>query len=317
MVSLSEAAQGRVALRLRAIAMDLRGGVTGASQTARDSIGAMLGAHEDKKTALARSEQMLKEFLLLVGRDLEGTQLDVGRGLEDRTDLDADRIPEVIAGHSANLRAQRRRVAERLAIRREGSRDAPDGGLETHVEHAVHFVEDKDLDAAQVDQLALEIIFETAGRPDDQARAAADRVQLRAFSESSTDQRRRALALGQVAIVFEDLHGEFARGQQDECGGAFGRLRHSLDERDEEAERLASAGLSSSDHVAAFQCGRNCPAWTGVGMIKLAAAICCCRAGERGSSENSFNLFLARARSESLCGRNRPSFIQGSSEWPE
>ena len=39
------------------------------------------------------------------------------------------------------------------------------------------------------------------------------------------------------------------------------------------------------------------PAWTGVGVMKLAAAICCCRAGERLSSENSFNSFLARADS--------------------
>jgi len=80
---------------------------------------------------------------------------------------------------------------------------------------------------------------------------------LRAFGEAAADQRRGAFALGEVAVVFEDLHGEFTRGQEDERGCAFGSFRHALDERDEEAEGFAGAGLGGGDDVTAFHGGRN------------------------------------------------------------
>jgi hypothetical protein len=76
-VSLSEAAQGSVALGLGAIAMDLDGVVTGAFEAAGDAVGSMLGADEDEEAAFLGAEQMLEELLLLVGGDFEGLKLDV------------------------------------------------------------------------------------------------------------------------------------------------------------------------------------------------------------------------------------------------
>ena len=81
MMSLSEAAQGGVALRLRAIAVNLDGLVAGALEAAGDAIRSMLGAHEDEEAALLRAEQMLEKLLLLVGRDLKGLELTLGEGL--------------------------------------------------------------------------------------------------------------------------------------------------------------------------------------------------------------------------------------------
>ena len=99
--------------------------------------------------------------------------------------------------------------------------DATNGGLEAHVEHAVDFVEHQDFDAAEVDQLAVEVVFEAARRGDDKPRAATDGFELRTFGEAAADQRRGAFGVGEVAIVFKDLHGELARGQKNEGRSAL------------------------------------------------------------------------------------------------
>jgi len=223
-VSLSEAAQGGVALGLGAVAVDLDGVVSGALEAAGDAVGSMLGANEDEEAAVVRAEEVLEELLLFVDRDLKGLELDVGRGLEDRADFDADRVAEVVARDFADLIAEGRGVAEGLALAGEGRSDAADGGLEAHVEHAVHFVEDQDADAAEADEFALEVVLEASRGGDDEARAAADGFELRAFIEATADEGRGAAAAGEVAVGFKDLHGELARGQEDEGAGAFGHL---------------------------------------------------------------------------------------------
>ena len=104
---------------------------------------------------------------------------------------------------------------------------------------------------------AVEVVFEAAGGSNDESCSTTDGFELRAFGESTADQRRSAFALGEVAIVIENLHGEFTRGQEDEGSGALGSFRHALDERDEEAEGFAGAGLGGGENVAAFEGGRN------------------------------------------------------------
>jgi hypothetical protein len=146
-----------------------------------------------------------------------------------------------------------------LAHGRQRGCDAGDGRLEAHVEHAVHFVEHQDLDAVEADQLALEEVLEAAGSGDDEARAAADGVELRTLSEPADHQGhglRGVGADGEKGLLH--LHGQLARGQNDEGlrSLAFGLLHH-LDDRDEKAERLAGSGLRGGQHVAAFQSGRD------------------------------------------------------------
>src|SRR5580704_9555275 len=120
----------------------------------------MLGSYKDEETAVVRSEQVLEQFLLLIGWNLKGLQLYIRRGLEHRANLNANRILEVIARHVANLRTESCRVAERLAILRQKLGDARDSRLEAHVEHSVHFVEDEHFYAGQVHEPARQIIFE-------------------------------------------------------------------------------------------------------------------------------------------------------------
>ena len=70
-----------------------------------------------------------------------------------------------------------------------GRNDAANGWFEAHVEHAIDFVQHQDLDLVELDQLAAEKIFQTAGRGHDQARAATDAIQLRTFGHAADDQR--------------------------------------------------------------------------------------------------------------------------------
>ncbi len=79
--------------------------------------------------------------------------------------------------------------------------------------------------------------------------------------QAAADEGRRAAAAGKVTVSLEDLHRELARGQENEGAGAFrglrARRRHALDERDEEAEGLAGAGLRGGENVVAIERGRN------------------------------------------------------------
>ncbi len=82
MPAFSEAAQSGVPLRLRAVAVNLRGCVARAAQAVGKPVGSMLGAHEDEEAALlVLPQQMLEQFLLVVLRDFKGAQVDAGGGL--------------------------------------------------------------------------------------------------------------------------------------------------------------------------------------------------------------------------------------------
>ena len=155
--------------------------------------------------------------------------------------------------------------------------DAADGGKEAHVEHAIDFVEDEHFDGVDVDLAAAEEVFETAGRGDDEAWAAVELIELVVLGEAAADEHGIALRAGnELPVGLEDLHGELARGQQDERadGAAFalgaghrGRV-HALDHRDEEAEGLAGAGGGGGENVVAFERGRD-----GLGLNRASAVV--------------------------------------------
>ena len=68
---------------------------------------------------------------------------------------------------------------------------APDVGQESHVEHAVGFVEHEVLEAGELRVRRAEMIEQTAGRADDHVDAAAERVLLRPHADAAEDRRRR------------------------------------------------------------------------------------------------------------------------------
>ena len=65
--------------------------------------------------------------------------------------------------------------------------------------------------------------------------------------------------------------------------------------------------------------GGMAPAWTGVGVMKFALAICCCRAGERLRSENEFQLILSSGWFGIPSGLvfDQPISSRDPASWPE
>jgi hypothetical protein len=92
---------------------------------------------------------------MLLGRRAALADLDVLRIARD-----FQRVPHDLVRH-------RRREEQRLAHRRHGRDDAADVGPEAHVHHAIGFVENEQLDAAEVGVLLTHVVHQPAGRGDD------------------------------------------------------------------------------------------------------------------------------------------------------
>ena len=92
-------------------------------------------------------------------------------------------------------------------------------------------------------------------------RAAADGVQLRSLRKTANHEGHGLIGAGadREESLFH-LHGQFARGQQDEGmrrGTASCRCLQKLHDGDQEAECFAGSSLRGSQHVAAFERRRN------------------------------------------------------------
>src|ERR1039458_9038430 len=99
MTALGEAAQSLIALGLRAVAVNLRGGMAAANEATSYAVCAVLGAHENQKASLLCAKKVLEQLLFFVCLDFEGAQLDVIGGLEHRADFDAGGGVEGLARH--------------------------------------------------------------------------------------------------------------------------------------------------------------------------------------------------------------------------
>ncbi len=80
---------------------------------------------------------------------------------------------------------------QRLAGERHQLADALDVGDEAHVEHAVGFVDDQELDAGQQQPSALEMIEQAARRRDQDVDAARELVVLVVEGNAADDAARR------------------------------------------------------------------------------------------------------------------------------
>ena len=151
-------------------------------------------------------------------------------------------------------------MAEKNSVWRVKGRslhDALDVGNEAHVEHAVGLVDDEDLDAVEEELAALEMIEHAAGRRDQHVGAAVELLLLVVEGDAADEERHGQLVVDAVAVeALLDLRGELARRLEDE-GARHPRARPALFEdgehRQDEACRLAGAGLRDAEHVAALE----------------------------------------------------------------
>jgi len=255
-----EAGQGGGALRLRAVAMN-HGGVDAlAVQALGDAFGAALGAREDKAAAAFVVEQVVEHVRFAVFGNFESLKTNIFGRLGSGAEREADGILGVVAYELRHGAFHGGGEAESLALAWQNTNNTADSREEAHVEHAVGFIEDECLDAAQRDEPAIEIIFEAAGSGDDEARTLADGVELPAFRQTTDDESRRLrLLCAQGVILRDDLHREFPgrhKNQSRDSGSM--RLPQLLHDGKKERERFAGSCLGRGDNVLAFQGLRNC-----------------------------------------------------------
>ena len=183
-----------------------------------------------------------------------GDVLGGGRGAGD---LDAHRVVEERIGEAGDFRRHGRREEQRLARERHQLADALDVRDEAHVEHAIGFVDDEDLDRVQEQAAPFGEIEQAAGSGDDHADAPRDLGLLIAERHAADQQRKVQLMVDAVfAERLFDLGGELARRLQNEgarhAGAGAAALQHRQ-HRQGEGGCLAGPGLGDAQDVAALQ----------------------------------------------------------------
>ena len=103
--------------------------------------------------------------------------------------------------------------------------DAADIGEKTHVEHAIGFVENQDLDALQIGMSLIQEIQQAAGRRHQNVDAIAEDTDLRALSHATEDRCVTQPGFPTVRLkTVGDLRRELA-GRRDDQGAGSGSRR--------------------------------------------------------------------------------------------
>ena len=168
--------------------------------------------------------------------------------------FDAHRVVQKLLGDAPDFRRHGRGEEQRLPGERHQLADAFDVGDETHVEHAVGFVDDQKLDVAEQQPPALEMVEQAAGRGDQHIDAAHQLLVLVVERDAADDQRDVELVIDAVAYeALLDLRRELA-GRLEDQGARHARAGAAVfqhgQHRQRERRGLAGAGLGDAEHVA-------------------------------------------------------------------
>ena len=266
--ALFEVFQSLRALALGAVAVDGGSGDTVAQEFAHQAVGVALGAHEHQRLLhLAALDQMCEQGAFAIGVDLVHlVRYQIGRRIAAR-DFHRNRRTQYLVGEPLDFVREGGGEQQVLSFRRQQRDDALDVGHETHVEHAVGFIEHEDFDARQVDRFLLHVIEQAAGRGDQYFDAGAQCLYLRIDVDTAIDHggtQRKVLAV--VAHAFFNLRGKLARRREYQradgvAGGRRARVlvrRQHLQNRQCKAGGFAGAGLRATHDVLACQHRRNC-----------------------------------------------------------
>ncbi|OMP13915.1 hypothetical protein COLO4_00638 [Corchorus olitorius] len=259
------------ALGLRLVAVNGVGVDAFALQRTRQTRAADLAVGEHD--ALARQallgtllQQVHERRLLVVVRHGVDDLADILRRGVAAGHFNGLRMTQVAGGQLLDLRRERRREQQRLAVCRQQVDDALQVGQEAHVEHAIGFVEHQHAHLRQVHAALLHVVEQAARRGHEDLHAAAQllclRVHVDAAEHHGAAQRRVLRVLGNVVV---HLVGEFARGREDQRPHRVARRRRArigvgqqvMDDRQRETGGLAGAGLCGAHDVAAGGHHRN------------------------------------------------------------
>ena len=140
----------------------------------------------------------------------------LGRG-RLRYHFNALRLGEQAVGELGHVLRHGGREQQCLAAGRQSGGDLADVADEAHVEHAVGFVEHKELNRRQGYMALVHQIEQAARRGDNKVDATAHHGNLRCLADAAENHgraERQMAAIGLDAVA--DLHGELARRREDE-----------------------------------------------------------------------------------------------------
>ncbi len=142
-------------------------------------------------------------------------------------------------------RRQRGREEQRLPLRRQMFQHSANVRQESHVEHAIRFVEHEDLQPIESRVSILKVIEQTSRRRHQHVHSGTERVFLRTHADPAVDRGAGDRRVhGQIAKMLVDLRGQLARGREDErARGAALLADQSMEDRQHER-----CGLSTARH---------------------------------------------------------------------
>ena len=169
-----EEGKGLLAFALVFVAVDGFGLEAPLRQIFRELLDAVLGAAEDQNLAEFRlCEKVVQYVYFVFSVQTHYVLLDCFRGVS-RLDRDHDRVLEKIPDEFLDITRERGGKKERLALLGHEGEYLAHVVNETHVEHAIRFVQHQVLDLVQLRVARTQVIEQPPGRGDDDVDAGAE-----------------------------------------------------------------------------------------------------------------------------------------------
>ena len=184
-------------------------------------VGAVLGACEDQCSAhIGFDQESFKQYRLVLTLDGVHTLGDQLSGARFWSGLDGRWFKQDRVSKTTDFFGHGRREEQRLAFFRHHVDDLADVVDETHIQHAVRFVEHECFHSAQINVTLVDEIEQATGSRDEDINTSTEIADLLALAHASEDD---GVAEVQVAAVSDealiDLHRKFACWTQDERAG--------------------------------------------------------------------------------------------------
>ena len=281
---------------LALVAVDRSRADAGTLELLCEAIGAVLGAREDERLRpAALLDQVHQQVALVILLHAVGALLDQLDGRVARRHLDRQRVAQQALGERSNVVGVGRREQQVLPLRRQQLDDAPDVVNETHVEHAVRFIEHQHLDLGQIRRPLLSEVEQSTRRRHQNVAADLERADLRVdahAAEHLSDPQRHVLAV--IARALRHLRGQLARRREYErARSALARSRGGrkpLQYGQHEAGGLAGSGLRAGQYVAARKNRRDGLNLNGRGRVVALSATARSNSGLSPRSENDIEI---------------------------
>ena len=218
---------------------------------ARNAVGSILGTAENDDAVIFGAIEHRLEQVKLLGdsHGIKGVLHRLG-GRATGSDGDLTGITQTPGGEALDLLGNGCGEEEGLTLLRALLHDAADIGKESHVEHPVDLVEDKNLEVGEADLTLLHEVEQAPRRGDDDVGSLGKRLALGPVTDSAEDDH--GVQVGECGKLLEsllDLKSEFTGRFEDEAAGLAIGFLETAEDREAEGGGLSRAGLGGSDEI--------------------------------------------------------------------